>query len=139
MCVCMLLCRVRLFAAPWTVARQASLFMGFSRQEYSSGLPFPSTGDFPNPGTEPRSPILQVDSLPSEPPGKPRGLLSQPQIILAFPSGAFSSGPASFPFVTLRHSYGHQHFCHAPIFQAQNFQGSKHRVGSEGADRTRLV
>ena len=92
--------------------------MGFSRQEYSSGLPFPSTGDFPNPGTEPRSPILQVDSLPSEPPGKPRGLLSQPQIILAFPSGAFSSGPASFPFVTLRHSYGHQHFCHAPIFQA---------------------
>ena len=44
--------------------------MGFSRQEYWSGLPFPSPGDLPNPGIEPRSPKLQVDSLPSEPPGK---------------------------------------------------------------------
>ena len=46
--------------------------MGFSRQEYWSGLPFPSPGDLPNPGIEPRSPALQADSLPSEPPGKPR-------------------------------------------------------------------
>ena len=44
--------------------------MEFSRQEHWSGLPFPSPGDFPDPGTEPRSPALQVDSLPSEPPGK---------------------------------------------------------------------
>ena len=44
--------------------------MGFSRQEYWSGLPFPSPGDFPNPGIEPRSPTLQADSLLSEPPGK---------------------------------------------------------------------
>ena len=44
---------------------------GFSRQEYWSGLPCPPPGDLPNPGTEPRSPALQVDSLPSEPPGKP--------------------------------------------------------------------
>ena len=44
---------------------------GFSRQEYWSGLPFPSPGDPPNPGIEPRSPALQADSLPSEPPGKP--------------------------------------------------------------------
>ena len=45
--------------------------MEFSRQEYWSGLPFPSPGDLPDPGTEPRSPALQVDSLPSEPPGRP--------------------------------------------------------------------
>ena len=45
---------------------------GFSRPEYWSGLPCPSPGDFPNPGIEPRAPALQVDSLPSEPPGKPR-------------------------------------------------------------------
>ena len=45
--------------------------MEFSRQEYWSGLPFPSPGDLPDPGIEPESPILQADSLPSEPPGKP--------------------------------------------------------------------
>ena len=44
--------------------------MGFSRQEYWSGLPFPSPGDLPDPGIEPRSPTLQADALPSEPPGK---------------------------------------------------------------------
>ena len=49
---------VRLFATPWTVAYQASLSMGFSRQEYWSELPFPSPGDLPDPGTEPRSPAL---------------------------------------------------------------------------------
>ena len=45
--------------------------LGFSRQEYWSGLPFPSPGDLPDPGIEPRSPELQADSLPSEPPWKP--------------------------------------------------------------------
>ena len=44
--------------------------MGFSRQEYGSGLPFPSPGDLPDPGIKPRSPALQADALPSEPPGK---------------------------------------------------------------------
>ena len=63
--------RVRLFATLWTVALQAPLFMGFSRQEYWSGLSFPSPGDLPNPGIEPRSPALQADALSSEPPGKP--------------------------------------------------------------------
>ena len=58
-------------AIPWTVAHQASLSMGFSSQEYWSGLPCPP-GDLPNPGIEPRSPTLQADSLPSEPPGKPK-------------------------------------------------------------------
>ena len=55
---------------PWTVAHQAPLSVGFSRQEYCSGLPFPSPGDLPNPGIEPRSPTLQADVLPSEPPRK---------------------------------------------------------------------
>ena len=55
---------------PWTVTHHAPLSMGFSRQEYWSGLPFPSPGDLPNPGVEPRSPALQVDALPSELLGK---------------------------------------------------------------------
>ena len=63
---------VRLFATPWIVAYQASLSMGFSRQEYWSGLPFPSPGDLPDPGIEPRSPVLRADTLLSEPPGKPK-------------------------------------------------------------------
>ena len=65
------LSRVRLFVTPWTVAHQAPLSMGFSRQEYWNGLPFPSPGDLPDPGIEARSPALWADSLPSEPPGKP--------------------------------------------------------------------
>ena len=55
---------------PWTVAYQASQSMEFSRQEYWSGLPFPSPGYLPNPGIEPGSLALQADALPSEPPGK---------------------------------------------------------------------
>ena len=55
---------------PWTVASQTPLSVGFSRQEYWSGLPFSSTGDPPDPGIEPRSPALQADSLPPELPGK---------------------------------------------------------------------
>ena len=62
-----LLNHVRLFATPWTMQS-----MGFSRPEYWSGLPFPSPGDLPNPGMEPRSPTLQADSLPAEPQGKPK-------------------------------------------------------------------
>ena len=63
------LSRVRLFATPWTVAYQAPPSMKCSRQEYWSGLPFPSPGDLPNPGIEPGSPTLQANALPSEPPG----------------------------------------------------------------------
>ena len=61
-----------IFAIKWTVAHQAALSVGFSRQEYWSGLPFPSPGDLPNPGIEPRSPALEADALTSEPPGKPK-------------------------------------------------------------------
>ena len=66
---------VRLLVTPQTVARQAPLSMGFSRQEYRSGLPCPPPGDLPDPGTEPRfltSPAWQVGSLPLVPPGSPR-------------------------------------------------------------------
>ena len=61
----------QLFVIPWTVVYQAFLSMGFSRQEHWSGLPFPSPGDLPDPGIGPKSPALQADALPSEPPGKP--------------------------------------------------------------------
>ena len=64
------LSRVQLFPTPWTIAYQAPPSMGFSRQEYWSGLPFPSPGDLPDPEIEPGSPTLQADALPSEPPGK---------------------------------------------------------------------
>ena len=70
-----LLSRVRLFATLWSVAYQAPPSLGFSRQEYWSGLPFPSPGDLPNPGIKPGSPVLQADALPSEPPGKPQIML----------------------------------------------------------------
>ena len=70
--VVQLLNLVRLFAALWTVAHQAPLSMGLSRQEYWSGLPFPPPGDLPNLGIKPKSLALQADSLPSEPPGKPQ-------------------------------------------------------------------
>ena len=68
-----LLSHVQLFAVLCTVAYQAPSYVEFSRQEYWSGLPFPSPGDLPNLGIEPRSPALQADTLPSEPPGKPKG------------------------------------------------------------------
>ena len=66
---CKSLSRIQLFVTPQTVAHQAPLSLGFSRKKYWSGLPFPSPGDLPNPGIESRSPTLQADSLPSEPPG----------------------------------------------------------------------
>ena len=63
---------VQLFATPWTIACRAPLSMGFSRQEYQCGLSCPPPRDLPSPGIKPRSPSLQVDSLLSEPPGKPK-------------------------------------------------------------------
>ena len=73
-----MLARLRFTFGKWvwvpvlTVAHQAPLSMGFSRQEHWSGLSFPSPGDLPDPGIEPGSPVLQVDSFESEPPGKAR-------------------------------------------------------------------
>ena len=60
---------VQLFVTPWTLAYKAPPSMGFSKQEYWSGLPFPPPGDLPDPGIEPRSPTVQADTLPSEPSG----------------------------------------------------------------------
>ena len=70
------LSRVRLSATPWTVAYQAPPSMGFPRQEYWSGLPFPSPGDLPDPRIEPGFPSLEADALTSEPPRKPHQLYS---------------------------------------------------------------
>ena len=70
-CVCYLLSCVRLYATLWTVACLAPLSTWFPRREYWSRYPYPSLGDLPNPGVEPWCPALQVDSLQSEPPGKP--------------------------------------------------------------------
>ena len=67
-----LLSNVQLFVTPSTVVYQAPPSMGFSSQEYWSGLPFPSPGHLPDPGIEPRSPALQADALPPEPPEKPQ-------------------------------------------------------------------
>ena len=75
------LSRVRLFATPWTVAYQAPPSMGFSRQEYWSGLPFPSPGDLSNPGIEPGSPEFQADALTSEPPGKSHSIIGRIQLM----------------------------------------------------------
>ena len=81
-----LLSRVRLFATPWTVVHQAPPSMGFSRQEYWGGLPFPSPGDLPNPGIEPRSPALQADALTSEQCMRvPISPLSHQHLLLYFP------------------------------------------------------
>ena len=79
MCVCQSLSCVQLFVTPWTVIHQAPLSMEFCRQEYWSGLPFPSPGDLPDPRIKPRSPTLQADSLPTEPPGKP--VLHNPPLV----------------------------------------------------------
>ena len=75
MCVCVCVCFLSLslvakscptLVTPWTVACQCLLSVGFSRQEYWSGLPFPSPGDLPDPGIETMSLALQADSLPNE-------------------------------------------------------------------------
>ena len=66
----------------WTVAIRAPLSLEFSRQEYWSGLPFPSPGDLPNPGIEPSFPALQADSLPAKASGKPNKGHGGSQILL---------------------------------------------------------
>ena len=74
---CAVLCLVAQLCP--TIAGEAPLFMGFPRQEYWSGLPFPSPGDLPNPGIEPRSPVLQADSLPFELQGRPQENSNSPK------------------------------------------------------------
>ena len=69
-CCCLVAKSCLTLCDPWTVARQSSLSMGFSRQEYWNGLPFPSPGNFPDPGVEPRSPASADSFFTSEPPKK---------------------------------------------------------------------
>ena len=66
-----------MYCSSWTLAHQAPLSMGFPRQECWSGLPCPPPGDLSNLGIKARSPALQADSLPSEPPAKPKGSIYQ--------------------------------------------------------------
>ena len=80
-----LLSCVQLFAKPWTAAYQTSPSMGFSRQEYWSGLPFPSPGDLPDPGIELGFPSLEADALTSEPPEKPQIRCSEPWHVSRLP------------------------------------------------------
>ena len=84
-CVCAVLSHIWLFATPWTVTLRLLCPWGFFRQEFWGGLPCPPPGDLPNPGIKLRSPALQVNSLTSEPPGKPKntgvGKLSLLQVL----------------------------------------------------------
>ena len=88
------------FGTPWTITHQAPLSMGFPRQEYWSGLPFPSPGDLPSPGTEPTSPALQADSLPLSHLGSAMGgkreilLLQVPELIRAWSDSEGTLNPA---------------------------------------------
>ena len=90
---------ILLLLSPWTVARQAPRSMGFSRQEYWSGLPFPSPRDLPDLGIEPGSPALQVDPLPTEPPGQRtmKRLFSLPWRVCS--SEAYGVAPAPRAFL----------------------------------------
>ena len=70
----------QLFVTPWTVAHQTPLSVGFTRQEYWSGVPLPPPGDLPNPGLEPASPVspaLAGRFFTTEPPGKPKATIIQ--------------------------------------------------------------
>ena len=115
------LSRVQLFVTPWTVAYQAPLSMGFSRQECWSGLPFPSAGDLPDPGIKPGSPALQADALPSEPPGKPwciKTLLVYKNnrfwVLILYPEALLNSLIVSNNFFFMK-SLGFLHICHLQI------------------------
>ena len=79
LCVCVL-SHVQLFVTAWTVAHQPSLSMGFSRQEYWSGLPFPPPGDLPDPGIKPASPALAGAFFTTEPPGRPSDDIKLPRM-----------------------------------------------------------
>ena len=111
------LSHIWLFATPWTVAYQAPPSIEFSRQEYWTGLPFPSPGVLPNPGMKPRSPTLQVDALPSEPPKKPisrRVNANNPCVLLCAMN---SSAVFYIPFANEQHvHYLFMYIIHKEVF-----------------------
>ena len=88
------------FATPWTVACQAPLSRGFSRQEYWSGLPFPSPGDLPDLGIKPTSPALQVDSLPLSHQGSYPGVKTYFKFFFFHKFSPVASSQNSFPLPT---------------------------------------
>ena len=90
------------FGTPWTVAPQAPPSMGFSRQEYWSGVPLPSPGDLPDPGIEPRSPTLQAYALTSEPKLKAALRLGSWPIWLSHASISTALAPEWVAWVPLR-------------------------------------
>ena len=95
-CVLSFFSRVRLFATLWTKAHQAQLSLGFSRQEYWSGLPCPAPGNFPT-QEPPAAPALQADSLPLSH-GEAQGLITQMQLIISLAIGDRTQSPAPPPF-----------------------------------------
>ena len=105
---CQSLSRVQLFVTPWTVARQAPLSVGFSRQEHWSGLPCPPPRDLPNPGIEPRSTALQADSLPSEPPGRPYQFINTENRRQNIRTALVPNASGTFSFLSRRQG---AHFC----------------------------
>ena len=131
---------VQLFATPRTVAYQAPLSMGFSRQEYWTGLPFPSPGELPNSGNEPKSPALQADALTSEPPGKQDLLELTPKKDVLFIIGDWTAkvGNQETPGVTGKFVLGVQNeagqrlieFCQENALVIANtlFQQHKRRI-----------
>ena len=117
------LSHIRLFATPWTVAYQTPQSMEFSRQEYWSGLPSPSPGDLPNPGIEPRSPALQADALPSEPPGKPffKAVCINPNLLI-YPFSPYSLVTVSLFSTSIENLY----FCFINKFIYTLFKNIPH-------------
>ena len=94
MCASLSLSRVQLFAAPWGVAHRAPPPMGFSRQEYWSGLPFPSAGDLPDPGIEARAPALQQTLHPHLSREEMKRFAQRPQSRSAVRRGGEACSPA---------------------------------------------
>ena len=132
-----------LFATPWTVARQAPLFMAFPRQEYWSGQPFPPPGDLSHPGIKPVSPALHADSLPSNPPGKPSPIVSITIYLLMslrfLPLVQNSSGLQTYILLLLLPCVSHR-FLSRPVFMTSPRAGASYFrycavIQTLGADR----
>ena len=125
------------FAIPWTITHQPPPSTGFSRQEDWSGLPFPSLGDLPNPGIKPKSCTLWADSLPSEPPRKPKGVgtIKTNQCIEPCPV------PSNVLMLTHLHDLGtHSPFCKVreqrlqiPKYTTKQDSNSDHAVSKPGS------